>query len=74
MCMALSSLNQGVDNLIELINKCPAQISIQQIPGHSNILDNELVDREAKIATTEDQTSRAISIKLSLIANPSING
>ena len=61
--MALSSLNQGVDNLAEMISECPAQVSIQWIPGHSDIPGNELADTEAKKATTEDQPSRVISIK-----------
>ena len=45
------------------INDCPARITIQWVPGHSNIPGNELADKEAKRATEEEGPGRAISIQ-----------
>ena len=56
-------LNAEVDNLVRRINECPAHVSIQWIPGHSNIPGNELADAEAKKATTEAEPNRAVSMK-----------
>ena len=57
LCDALAGRNVRVDDIHLLLHAVPATIIIQWIPGHSNILGNELADTAAKQATGRPSTA-----------------
>ena len=63
LCRALEGHGDTADELRNEIDKCPNELVIQWVPGHSDIPGNELADEEAKQATTEEGEGRAVSLE-----------
>ena len=63
LCSALASRNEEVGSLLGEIRQCPCEVTIQWIPGHSNIPGNEAADAGAKQATSLQEEARPISFK-----------
>ena len=62
-CSALQNRNPEVDVLLNAISECSTSITIQWIPGLSDIPGNELADAHAKEAAQSSGAGRAISYK-----------
>ena len=63
LCKALEGHGDAADELRNEIDKCPNELVIQWVPGHSDIPGNELADEEAKQATTVVGEGRAVSFE-----------
>jgi hypothetical protein len=61
LCLALGGHNPGVDELRSRISQTDSHVTVQWIPGHSEIAGNELADAAAKEATSLDELPGAIS-------------
>ena len=61
MCQALSGKDLATQNLRVKLQNTAATISVQWIPGHSDIAGNEMADMAAKAATTLDEPPVDIS-------------
>jgi len=63
-CQALRGSGEDVAPLRDLLSRCPSEMVVQWIPGHSEIPGNDMADEEANVAarvTTEE--GRRISWK-----------
>jgi ribonuclease HI len=61
LCKALAERNKQTDTIRKRFSECEQDITIQWIPGHSNIPGNELADQAAKEATMLDEEHRPTS-------------
>ena len=61
LCTALVGNSPALDPLRTKLNKLPCKLTIQWIPGHSNIPGNELADAAAKSATSLKGSSPGVS-------------
>ena len=73
LCQALLGTNPELSTLRSRLATSPASVTIQWIPGHSEITGNEVADAVAKHATTLDEQPGAISYKgVSALINATI--
>ena len=63
LCMALRSYNPETDAIRETLQWHQGTVTIQWIPGHSNVPGNELADAAAKNATTLMPETRPITLR-----------
>ena len=61
MCEALQGFGDDISDLRKRLLTTPTELSVQWVPGHSNITGNDLADAAAKAATTLDEPQREIS-------------
>jgi ribonuclease HI len=61
LCMALVSTSPGLDDLRLQLNNIRSQVTLQWIPGHCNIVGNDMADEAAKQATSLPGRSRDVS-------------
>jgi ribonuclease HI len=61
LCMALEGLNAGADEIRSLMDAVSCKLILQWIPGHSDVIGNDLADQAAKEATRLHGTGRAVS-------------
>ena len=65
LCKALLTHNSEINQLMTLMDSLPCKVIWQWIPGHSNIVGNELADKAAKEATSMAGEQRPTSLKAS---------
>ncbi|XP_066919051.1 uncharacterized protein [Clytia hemisphaerica] len=63
LCQALQHNNREVDAIIQRLSQTKAKITIQWLPGHSNIPGNEAADKAAKEATKLEGVHQTTSMK-----------
>ena len=63
LCMALCSFNPETDGIREALCGHTGSVTIQWIPGHSNIPGNDLADAAAKEATDLMEPSRPVTFR-----------
>ena len=61
LCKALAERNKQTNTIRKKLSECDQAITIQWIPGHSNIPGNELADQAAKEATMLNEDNRPTS-------------
>ena len=63
LCSALLSRSEDAGPLVEKLSRCPGDVIIQWIPGHSEIPGNEIADAKAKEAAGFPGEGRPTSYK-----------
>ena len=63
LCMAMQSHNAETDGIREILQNHEGKITIQWIPGHSNIPGNDLADAAAKQASSLLAPTRPITFR-----------
>ena len=74
LCMAMESFNPETDQIRYNLRNHQAPVTIQWIPGHSDVPGNEMADQAAKEATELEAPLRPISFRSAcMMANRSIH-